>query len=158
MEEKKLIASMIQTPDGTILRSLHRHDYVLYHDIVSDEDYFIDGGTDYQRMSINKVPAKDLSVYDDAPFEEIRKYLLRGTFTDDGEFSKRIYVPLYKLSDDHIESIIVYNNVLFGSDGLDMQNKVNKYYLMEQEYRKEHNIIVAEHDYTDDDIVINITM
>ena len=94
-----LIANRIQTPDGTILWSRHRHDYLEYQDD-NGETYVLDGGTDYQRGSVNKVPAKNLSVWSDAPFEEIRQVMLRGTFTGGKENSgERIWVPLYKLND-----------------------------------------------------------
>ena len=60
MEEPFLIANRIQTPDGTILWSRYTHDYLEYQDD-NGETYVLDGGTDYQRGSVNKVPAKDLS-------------------------------------------------------------------------------------------------
>ena len=156
MEEKELIANMIQTPDGTILRSLYRHDYVRYTDTVSGEDYFTDGGTDYQRISVNKVPAKVISIYSDAPFEQIREYLVRGTFEECAE-CKRIWVKLNCLSDEHITNIIDYNNQLFGAEGLVLNTKVNKYYIMEQVFRKEHGIVIPEHEYQDNEIVRSIT-
>ena len=71
--EKRLILSQIQTPDGTILRSMHQHDYVTYID-KNGETYMLDGGNEYQRYSINKEPFKDLSIWSDAPFEIIREY------------------------------------------------------------------------------------
>ena len=63
------VYSAIQTPDGTILESFNRHDYVTHEDTVSGEHYMLDGGLEYTRGSVNKVQAKDLSVYTtfDAP-------------------------------------------------------------------------------------------
>ena len=60
-EEPVLILSRIQTPDGTVLTSYHRHDYVTHTD-ANGEEYCLDGGNDYQRYNITKEPFKDLSV------------------------------------------------------------------------------------------------
>ena len=138
---RNLIANIIQTPDGTILRSIYRHDYVAYLD-KNGETYFTDGGSDYMRTSVNKEPFKILSVYDDEPYEKIREYYLRGTFTKDGE-SNRIFVPLSKLSDKHLQGVIDYNN----NNCISPQSAANEYYIKEQEYRKIHNITIPEHDY-----------
>jgi len=40
----------LRTPDGTIIRSRHRHDYVTYTD-ANGKKYMIDGGLDYVRSS-----------------------------------------------------------------------------------------------------------
>ena len=60
---KKLLANRWQTPDGTILWSKHRHDYVEHWD-KNGEYYAIDGGasTDsaYTRKSINEKEMKNL--------------------------------------------------------------------------------------------------
>ena len=60
--EAKLLAQRIQTPDGTILHSKHRHDYVTHTD-ANGETYMVDGGFEYRRGIVNKQPAKDVCVY-----------------------------------------------------------------------------------------------
>jgi hypothetical protein len=71
---RKLLVSRIQTPDGTILTSYHRHDYKTHVD-KNDLTYMLDGGNDYQRVIVNnEAPHTDVSIYEDDPFEEIRKY------------------------------------------------------------------------------------
>ena len=105
MKERHLILSRMQTPDGTILTSRHRHDYVAHED-ANGEYYFLDGGNDYQRWSLNKEPMKDLSVWSDAPFEEIRKAALRGTFDENG---CRVWRPICELSNAHLANIVIYN-------------------------------------------------
>lgn len=48
----QLVYNAIQTPDGTIIQSKHRHDYVTYED-KNGKHYMIDGGLDYSRQSHN---------------------------------------------------------------------------------------------------------
>jgi hypothetical protein len=46
----KLIKNCLETPDGTILQSRHRHDYHEYTD-ANGKNYMIDGGLSYVRCS-----------------------------------------------------------------------------------------------------------
>lgn len=136
MEEEKVIASRVMTPDGTILWSRYVHDYVQYHDRVSDEDYMLDGGTEYRRALVNKVPAKDMTITSRASWEVQRDFILRGTFDKVGI---RVWVPLSKLSNDHIKALA------------DMSSADSKYH-QELQYRKEHNINIADHDYKNEGV------
>ena len=133
-----LIANRIQTPDGTILWSRFTHDCVFYED-ANGERYMLDGGNDlYRRVSDNVEKAKDVSIYDDADWETQRQYRLRGTFDQDGH---RVWVPLAKLSNDHLNAILEYNkenDQLLG----------NLPILKEMAYRKKNDIEIPEHDYT----------
>ncbi len=54
MAEKtmNLIYNALRTPDGTVLTSRHRHDYVTHID-KNGKEYMIDGGLDYVRSSAN---------------------------------------------------------------------------------------------------------
>lgn len=62
MKEKKLIRNAIQCPDGTIIESKHRHDFVL-HRQEDGREYFVDGGLDYQRIGYSDNEYKNLSEY-----------------------------------------------------------------------------------------------
>ena len=102
-----LICNKIRTPDGTILESVHRHDFKSHVDSISGETYFVDGGIDYQRISVNseKYPAEDLSVYSDADFQTIRNNLKWGTYGKNGDEALH-YLLLKDMTTDHIEAII----------------------------------------------------
>ena len=102
---RKVYASRIRTPDGTILQSFHRHDYKEYEDTVSGETYIIDGGTDYFRGSINKVKAEDLTVYVDDPFEVKREVPVWGTYGKNGDKELR-WVSVSEMEDAHIEALV----------------------------------------------------
>ena len=104
MEEPRLILSRIQTPDGTILTSYHRHDYVTYTD-ANGEEYILDGGNDYQRTSVNKESFKDLSIWSDAPYEIIRENFHRGGRGKNSDEPLK-WVPLSEMSDEWIKNCI----------------------------------------------------
>jgi hypothetical protein len=105
MSESRIVSNRIRTPDGTILESMHRHDYVTYTD-ANGLEYMVDGGLDYLRRNVHEnAPAIDLSVYSDDPHELIREVFKWGTRGKDGNQLLK-YVPLKDLTKDHIEAIL----------------------------------------------------
>jgi hypothetical protein len=123
--EAKLLAQRIQTPDGTILHSKHRHDYVTHTD-ANGETYMVDGGFEYRRGSVNKVPAKDLCVYTDDDHQKIREAFCWGTRGKDGRQPVE-YKPLQTLSTEHVEAIIETQHHI--------PEHIRKVFLDEIEYR-----------------------
>ena len=73
--ERELVYSALKTPDGTILESLHRHDFRA-HDDKNGKRYIIDGGLSYVRSSMNG-DEEYIAVYSDEPFEKVRQYAFR---------------------------------------------------------------------------------
>lgn len=126
--EKQLIYNAIRTPDGTVLVSYHRHDYVSHID-ANGEYYANDGGTDYLRRTVNKVPAEDLSLYDDAPFEVLREFIHRGGRGKSGNDPLK-YVKLSEVNDEWLQAIIHYE------EELRPNNRFLKYYKKEKEWRQ----------------------
>ena len=102
MSTHNIIRNAIKTPDGTVLVSKHRHDYVSHAD-TNGETYFVDGGIFYQRISVNRVPAEDLSVYSDAPHE-----IKRAAFYWN---SAKGPILLKDLENDHLAAIITTQNL-----------------------------------------------
>ena len=49
---RKILSNRMRTPDGTVLESKHRHDYVAYLD-ANGKEYMLDGGLAYVRSSAN---------------------------------------------------------------------------------------------------------
>ena len=101
---KQLVVNKIRTPDGTILHSRHRHDYVTHLD-ENGEEYMLDGGTDYIRSSINKEEAESLAVYTDDDHSAIREAFVWGTRGPNGD-QPVAYKPLKDLEIDHINAIL----------------------------------------------------
>ena len=135
--ERQLILSRIQTPDGTILTSWHRHDYVTHLD-ANGEEYMWDGGTDYQRYNICKEPFKDLSIYSDSPFEVIRQNYYRGSRGKNGDQSFT-WTPMNEMSNQWLKNCIEYNTQLFRKDCF-----ANKMYRKELQYRRDNNIFIED--------------
>ena len=130
--EKQLIYNAIRTPDGTVLVSYHRHDYVTHLDTNGDE-YSTDGGLDYLHRSVNKIPAEDLSLYDDEPFEKIREVIHRGGRGKSGKEELK-YVKLSEVDDEWLGAIIDYE------ERLRPDNPQLKWYNLEKDYRNGKNI------------------
>lgn len=105
MENLKILVNSIRTPDGTVLISYGRHDYVTHKDAVTGEVYMIDGGLDYLRRSINTVAAEDLSVYNNVSHDVARQVVTWGTRGKDGlQPFKRVAVKDMETS--HIEAVL----------------------------------------------------
>lgn len=100
----QLIANRIQTPDGTILQSFTRHDYKQHLD-ANGEVYIVDGGLDYQRRSVNVVPATELSVYKGDDHQHIRKAFHWGTYGKCGTLPLR-WIMLADMDTEHIAAIL----------------------------------------------------
>lgn len=124
---KSLIYNAIRTPDGTILNSKHRHDYIEHLD-KNGEIYVIDGGLDYIRTSVNKIPAESLVLYDNEPFKVIREHIYRGTRGKDGNGSLE-YIKLKDISDEYLTNIITYD------EEFNPNNNLLKYYKREKKFR-----------------------
>ena len=102
----QLIYNAIKTPDGTILNSKNRHDYIQHLD-KNGETYINDGGVDYFRRSVNIEPYIDVSLYSDAPHEQIREKISRGgRGKNSDEYLK--YVLLKDIGDEWLQSMIKY--------------------------------------------------
>jgi len=138
MTEPRLILNRIQTPDGTILTSYHRHDYVTHID-KNGLEYMTDGGNEYARRNVHKdAPYKDLSVYSDAPYEVIRESFHRGGRGKDGK-QPLTWVPMSEMSDSWLEACIRYNNERGQAESF-----ANGMYVLEQVYRKANGISISE--------------
>jgi hypothetical protein len=120
------IYNAIQTPDGTVLCSRHRHDHVTYID-KNGKHYMVDGGLEYQRRSSNGDEKNvSLSVFDD--LLKIRELVVWGRNFD--ENMKRLpateWVLIKDLTDDHLDALCLYNPI-------DWRFKV--LFLKEKQYR-----------------------
>ena len=101
-----LIRNAIQTPDGTILESTHRHDYRSYED-ANGKTYMVDGGLDYVRSSVHHDQVS-LAVYNDAPHEVQRNILKWGTYGINGDQPLK-FVTIAEMDTAHIEAVVKLN-------------------------------------------------
>lgn len=131
--KEELLVNMWETPDGTLLQSKYVHDYVTHVDKNGDT-YMVDGGTEYIRTSVNDEPLKNRCLYSNSPFEEIRKYMCRGTFNSKGH---RIWVPLDKMTNEHVKNCITYNENLGHGEDI-----ITECYRKELKYREDNNIYI----------------
>ena len=127
---EKYLANRIRTPDGTILESMHRHDYVTYID-ANGKEYMVDGGLDYLRRNIHDdAPYTELSVLSTDEHSVIREVFKWGTYGIDGK-QKLKYVILKDMSWDHIEAILETQTQL--------RDHVRQVFVNELDYRGKNN-------------------
>ena len=151
--EREILVNQIRTPDGTVIRSTYRHDFVTYTD-KNGLVYMIDGGNDYLRRTVHKTKLKwymkvliffvewddpiayeEMSVYSDDPFCDIREHVERGGRGVDGDQPLE-WVRLKDINDEWLNNLITYE--------LDTrpENKYLPIYMREFMYRRDHNITV----------------
>ena len=141
-EEPIIILNKIRTPDGTELISRYNHDYVSYKDN-NGNVYVVDGGNSYLRRS-GPGDYTELSIVynDNTDWELVRENFNRGVRDPNNDIK---WIPLYKLSNNHIENIIIDYSI--------KPNQTNNtiwIYENEIEYRKKHSIVLADYDYFED--------
>ena len=124
---KELLINRWQTPDGYILESKHVHDYVTHRDANGDI-YFVDGGADYIRHSVNDEPLKNMCLYTTDSIEEIREHLIR--FSADGP------ILLKDMTPEHLVACVRYNE----ERGLGL-DKMTFQYMRELVYRYENGLV-----------------
>ena len=98
-----LIRNALRTPDGTVLQSRHRHDYVTHTD-ANDKTYMIDGGLAYVRCSANGDEEHLIVTLEDT-HEVIREACDWGTYGIKGD-QPLSYITLCDMTTDHIEAVI----------------------------------------------------
>lgn len=102
----QIVYSALKTPDGTIIQSKHRHDYVTYEDTVTKREYMIDGGTDYVRRS-NWGDEQTITLFSTDPIEKIREAFVWGRNYDanNNRLLSTQWVLLKDLNDDHLDAL-----------------------------------------------------
>lgn len=136
--ERRIILNQIKTPDGTILRSMHRHDYQTHTD-KNGLEYMVDGGNEYLRRNVHDdAPYTEMTIYDDEPFEVIRENLHRGGRGKDGRQPLK-WTPLSEMSNAWVEACVTYNEERNMGEHFATQM-----YRKEIEYRKENNINIKD--------------
>jgi hypothetical protein len=140
MEDRRIILNQIKTPDGTILKSMHRHDYVTYTD-KNGLEYMVDGGSDYLRRTLQKdldQAYEELTIYSDDSFETIRENFHRGGRGKDGT-EPLTWVPMSKMSDVWLLASITYNE----DRGMG-ESFANEMYKKELMYRQAQGISIED--------------
>ena len=126
MKDNNMVYSAMETPDGHILESLHRHMYVTYED-KNGKHYMLDGGNDYIRCSING-DEKFITLYSTDSIELIREKLKRWSS------NQNKWILLKNIDPDWLDGIIEHyipRRMMIGS----MEDKFILQYIKEKQYR-----------------------
>lgn len=113
-----MLSNKIETPDGTVLESTHRHDFKS-HDDKNGERYILDGGLDYIRGSLNNEPSIYLGIDSSCDFNIIRHHF------------KYRYSRLKDIKDSDIYDILEYS---------DIEYNIFCIFTNELNFRKKHKI------------------
>ena len=128
----KILVNAIRCPDGTILRSKHRHDFQ-QHTQEDGRYYAVDGGNDYCRIVASDNYYDWIGVYSGDPHEDIRKCFTWTSYYDaDMNPIEPVEKTLESLTDSHIANIIKWidnNRSIY-------PEYILKVFLDEQSYRK----------------------
>ena len=100
-----LVYNAIRTPDGTVLESKHRHDYVVYVD-KNGKEYMVDGGLEYTRRNVHAdTPYEELSVYTTDGHDSVREVVKWGTYGINGD-QPLTHILLKDMNTEHIEACL----------------------------------------------------
>lgn len=101
--DERIVYNAIRTPDGTVLESKSRYDFVEYTD-ANGKTYMVDGGLDYLRRSAHPDQI-DLSVRMRDGHDNVREAMTWGTRGINGDEPLR-YVKLKDMDTDHIVAVL----------------------------------------------------
>ena len=100
-----LVYNAIRTPDGTVLESKHRHDYVIYQD-KNGKEYMVDGGLEYTRRNVHaEAPYEELSVYSTDGHDKVREVVKWGTYGINGD-QPLTRIILKDMNKEHIQACL----------------------------------------------------
>lgn len=107
-----ILYNAIQCPDGAVIESRYRYDFVM-HKQEDGREYFVDGGKDYQRIGYSDKEFTNLLVTTDSPHERIREVFTWVSCLDAAGNRLPAYVTKYlkDLDDNHVKALVKYTAV-----------------------------------------------
>ncbi len=102
--DKQIVYNACRTPDGTLLVSTHRHDYVIHTD-KNGEVYMRDGGQDYIRCSLNIEKPEELSLTLEDDHDKVREVVTWGTYGINGD-QPLTYLKVSEMETAHIVAVL----------------------------------------------------
>lgn len=130
----QIVSNRIKTPDGTILISRNRHDFVQHIDTITGGSFAVDGGHDYLRRAFSG-RYEEMSTYTNSNFELIRYTMEWGTYGIKGDQPLQ-YRTLAHMSNSHIAAIIKTQTHI--------PSWAKKIFEKELKYRAKKNIVIED--------------
>ena len=100
---REILSNRMRSPDGTMLESKHRHDYVTHMD-ANGKEYMLDGGLDYVRHS-DHGDEEMLTLMSNDDHELLRLHLKWGTYGKQGD-QPLSYVAIFVMETEHLQACI----------------------------------------------------
>ena len=128
----QLVLNSIKCPDGTILESRYRHNFVR-HVQEDGREYFVDGGFEYQRIGHSDDDYENLSltVLDDHSIIRERFKWTRQLDADGNHLTEPQTIILKDITDGHLQALLSWT-----SSGYAWW--INYVFVKEKEYRDEN--------------------
>ena len=101
--QAEILRNRMRTPDGTMLESKHRHDYVTHMD-ANGKAYMLDGGLDYVRCSAYGDEEMFTLMSDDS-HEVIREVVTWGTYGREGD-QLITHVLIADMDTEHLQACL----------------------------------------------------
>lgn len=133
-QKDRILFRSLTTPDGTVLISHNRHDYVT-HDDANGKHYMLDGGLDYCRCTVHGDEIIT-TITDADPFELIRDNFYRGARGKSGDQPLK-WIKLSEMTDEHLQATIEYCFTHRATLYVDI-------YEEEQKYRQNNELRIEE--------------
>ena len=128
----EILCNKMLTPDGTILHSVHRHDYVTHTD-ANGKEYMLDGGLTYVRHSAHGDEEMFTLMSDDS-HEVIREVVTWGTYGREGD-QLITHVKIVDMDTEHLQACI---------DGMRRYPRPAMYKVMQDELQYRNESIAPE--------------
>lgn len=119
----RIVYNGIRTPDGTVIESWSRHDFVSHTDKNGDL-YAVDGGLDYLRRLAPREDYIEMSLWEDSNYSLIRQRVKRWNK------ESKTSIRLMDISQDWLEAIIRHY------DEKGVSNQITDMYKKEKDYRE----------------------
>lgn len=105
-DEARILYNAIRCPDGSVIESWHRHDFVQHRDKKTGKTYMVDGGLEYLRRSTHD-DQEELAIHwtPGMPHEILREYLKWGSYGKDNKGPIR-HIALCDMDTDHINAVL----------------------------------------------------
>jgi len=133
MKKPQILVNAVMATDGTIIRSMHRHDFKA-HTTQEGQNCFVDGGLEYTRYGGKCTP---ITLTTESDFSLLRVFVIWASYGKDGK-GGLTYTPMFLIGGSHLLNTIEH------LEDREPDHRLLPIFRKELEYRKENNIFTIK--------------